>query len=252
MREVIRAQVMKRLRVSLRGFLAFGAAIGFLLFAYSFDLPEYSDPERADALQSANWTIAPDLHAFTQDWFRQMDEVRTAKWDIQNFGVGFFSLSMSLLLAALAFRIDAATQLRTVKTPATVRGFLIPGAIAWVVTTLSYVYVLFRDLSRGYYPTWADSVAIPLAAVPVPLILLPIPLILGWLTVRKAALPVNVWIWNRSRPIRSWVWAILFGTLCLLLTLLLIDAVFNGDFILVPLVLLALYLCLSARAAVTA
>lgn len=242
----------RRFHVSLQSVLASGAALGFLLFAYSLFLPEYTDPERASALRTADWTAAADLDAFTQDWFRQMDEVRTAKWDIQDLGVGLFSLSLSLLLSARVFCVEASTQLRNINTPRTMRGFLIPGAVAWLGTTISYVYMLFRDFNRGYYPTWADSPSIPLAAAPAPLLLLPIPLVIGWLILRKAQLPLNIWIWNPGRPERCWLWMLIFGAVCLLLTLLLVGAVLDGDFILVPITLIGLYLCLSARAAISA
>lgn len=243
---------MRRFCISLRGVLAAGVGVGTLLFAYSCFIPGYLDPARASALRAADWTAAADLDAFTQDWFRQMDEVRTAKWDIQDFGVGLFTLSLTLLLAARFFGVRELTQIRRMNTPRTMHGFLIPGTIAWLGTTVSYVYVLFRNFSRDYYPSWADSIAIPLTAVPGPLLLLPIPLVLGWLILRRATLSVNLWIWNSARPLRSWSWAFFFSALCLLLGLFLLGAILNGDFILVPLALTGLYLCLSARAAITA
>lgn len=233
--------------------LALGLMIGAGLVLWSALLPEYRDPAQAsELLTTQDWQRAVDREAFNQDWFRRMAELRTAKWSLQDLGTGLLVLTACFLVITMRYRLATIRDFLSLRSPGSTSGFLIPGTIAWLGMTLSFAYMTIRDVSRHFAPPWADSLSIPLAALPVPFLLLPVPLVVGWLLVRRAPLPVGLWIWDGKRPSRAMIWTALFALTAAILLAALGMAVIAGDIFAIPLTILALYLTLAARAAVIA
>jgi len=198
----LRAVPGRQIAMGLWMILVVNAGVGIVLFLWSVSLPEYTDPDRANQLITMEaWMKASDVSAFTQDWFRQIDEVRSAKWPIQDAGIGLFTLSLCLLGVMIRYRVSDAGTFLSALSPCSLAGFLLSVAIVWIGLDVSAIYVLFRDSGRHYAPPWADSLGIPLAAAPIPVMLLPIPLLVGWLIVRRASLPASLWIWDRCKDL---------------------------------------------------
>ncbi|MET1027002.1 MAG: hypothetical protein ABWY00_07530, partial [Dongiaceae bacterium] len=146
-------------------------------------------------------------------------------------------------------RVSDAGTFFLARSPRSLAGFLLSVAIVWIGLDASAIYMLFRDAGRHYAPPWADSLGIPLAAAPIPVMLLPVPLLAGWLIMRRASLPVNLWIWDHARIGQSIFFTVLFGIAGLAVLAHLVMATLYGDIIAIPLSILALYLMLSMRAA---
>lgn len=232
-------------------FMLLVGGIGLVL--WSLPLSEYDDLQRAHELMGAAPPHDPIAEEqFTRDWRAQMSQVRSLKYPLQDAGVGLVSFCVTVLGVMAWEGKRFGDLIREARSPRAVWQFLVVGAVAWLALIPSLDYMLDRDLGRGYFPWWADSIAIALfPGVAFLLALLPVLLLVGWLTVRRCPLPVSLWHWDRGRPIRSWCWSLVLGAMTIVSALMAIEAVLAGDFIQVPAAMVGAYLFLAARAAAT-
>lgn len=228
--------------------------VGIILIGASTFLSEFRDDTLArqiiDELPSQE---APLSATATREWHERMDALRTSKFGIQDLGTGLFSMGAILLLLAKWQGLSVCELFKAARTPSTLWPFLVMGSIAWGLAFASFVYLLMRDLIRHEFPAWSDSIAIPMmgAALFFPWAW-PVLLLIECAFVFKAPLPVGLWHWDQTRPLRSWSWSILLGGCTFFLFFLLLTSLVDGDVFMLPASGLGIYLFLSARAAIIA
>lgn len=229
-------------------------AAGLVLMVVSLFLPEFRDEARAVQVINEDPPngMAQSL-AVIRDWHTRLDALRTPKFVLQDLGTGLCSFGV-ILLALTKWQDRSVSELvKTARTPRTPWWFLGLGAMAWGLAFASFVYLLCRDLERHEFPSWSDSIAIPMmgAGQFFPLAL-PLLLAIEFAFVFHAPLPVSLWHWDPDRPIRSWSWSILFGAGTFLLIFPLLSSLLDGDVLMILASGTGLYLFLSLRAAITA
>lgn len=229
-------------------------AAGLVLMVVSLFLPEFRD--EAGALQIINQEPPDGMSqslTVTRDWHTRMDALRTPKFRLQDLGTGLCSISV-ILLALTKWQDTSVSKLfKTARTPRTPWWFLGLGAMAWGLAFASFVHLLCRDLERHEFPSWSDSIAIPMmgAGLFFPLAL-PLLLAIEFAFVFHSPLPVSLWHWDPGRPIRSWSWSILFGTGTFAVLFPLLSSLIDGDVFMTLASGTGLYLFLSMRAAIIA
>lgn len=217
-----------------------------LLILRAAGLPEYDDPAAADTLRGWSCGGGADCSA---RWHRAMEEARSAKWPSRNLGLGLCFLAGWLGALMAWYRIGDLRRLVRMMTPGSKLAILGGGSAVWIGCQLAEWDSIYRDAMRGYYPSWGDTLTIPMLHLFTIGSLLPVPFAVGLAILWGARLPAPLWLWDRDRPGRS---AAATGV-CGLLALVAVDGLYwrvrDGSLLGVPLGLLALYLVLSARAA---
>ena len=230
------------------------ALIGGLLVGYAEGMAEYTDPERLRSLLPGDCpTRAPreELNACTAQWFRDMDAVRTWKWTAYDSGRGLIALSLTALAFMALKRLWDLRRITDLTTPRFKLTFFVLGTAIWLTQIPVFRFRLMEEAARNYFPWWADSLGIPFAMHGAFVQMsLPVLLVIGWIAVRKARLPAQLWLFDRTRRLRSVVWTALYGGFAFVLFLASLDELVYGSFTMVPILLVGAYLALATRAAV--
>ncbi len=236
--------------------IAFLALIvaGIVLLIQSKRTPEWTDQRRAEEIMA--WEPPTTLRGvqyetYTARWHEAMDGVRTAKWPLFDLGGGLVLLGLSLLAATYALKIKTVRDMRVVRTPANSSAILAICSLSWFWIAASEGWGIFQDFDRWEFPTWADSIAIPLFfLVPLTLVGWGILASLTWfIAFRRALLPAEIWLWRPDRPLANGIFTALAG-LSVGLSLLLVWKVLEvGPFIEMPGVLLWMFATLAVRSA---
>lgn len=230
--------------------LLLGAAGGILLFL-SAQTPEWIDSARANALFL---TEPPDLKgaaydAFMSRWYTNLEAVRTQKWLMFDLGAGLITFAVCLLLALT--RIEDWADIVALKTPR--NGLTIAGAatIAWFGGYAGSVRSVWLGMERQEYAYWEDSIAIPLFGLSVFWLVGWAFMALGlWLFIlRRAHLPVSLWIWPSGAPVANGLYAGLTAISILAALSMIHDGLTHGPYFLIPPALLWIYATLVVRAA---
>lgn len=229
-------------------------AVGILLILAAIFVPEFRDATIADQFINEELPHETFLSVnVTREWHERMDALRTPKFLIQDFGTGLFSLCAVLLALTKHQEISVYELLKNARSPRSIQHFLLMGSIAWGLAFASFIYLLCRDLNRHEFPSWSDSISIPMMGAGLFFtLLLPFVLVAEFAFVFKAPLPVGLWHWDQTRPIRSWSWSILFGACTFLQVFLLLSSLVDGDVFMMLASGMSIYLFLSARAAIIA
>lgn len=232
---------------------SWAAAEGIVLTNQAGRMPAFTDAGRVEVLQSILLPDEPAERAsFQDDYWRELKTLRTRKWVMLDCGRGLLALGSTGLTAILMLRLWDVRNLARIRTPRSTRSFLLLGVLAWSALVPAEWARLIGIMGRGYLPYWADSVGLPALAWAF-VVLTPLPVVVGlvWLVVlRRARLPTGLWRWDRARQVRSVVWSIACGVLMAPFAALLVGAVQDGRFLMVPLAAVLIYLVFSARAAV--
>lgn len=231
------------------------AAVGGYLVHYSNTLPEWTDKARAEHLMTADGP-AQDLsgserQAYNDNWFKQMDALRTPKWPMLDLGSGLIASAAMLAVGVILLHIKTVADLPSLRTPhwrLLILGICI---LAWYLRAQAISYSLQQDYDRHMFASWADSIGIGVAGEAlfhlVGLMVL-VPLI-WFLALWRAQLPARLWVWDREAPIASW-----FFSICAVIALMfaandLLYALNFGPYLLVPASWLLIYGTLCVRAA---
>lgn len=226
---------------------------GVALWGKAATLPAFSDPGRVEVLRFVLLPDDPaDSAAFQEEYWREVRGLITERWTLLEQGRGLVALAATGLAAVLLLRLWDARNLARLRSPRSVRSFLLLGALAWAALVPAEWVALGELMGRGHLPYWADSVGLPALSWAFA-VLLPLPVAVGltWLVaLRRARLPASLWLWGRVRPVRSVSWTFVCGVLLLPFAALLVYAVDTGRHFMVPPLAALIYLVLSARAAV--
>jgi hypothetical protein len=123
-------------------------------------------------------------------------------------------------------------------------------SLAWWMQIPGYLDLFTNGLSRGDYPWWADSIAIPMFGIESFVRRLFLPYLVIWLFfVAGSQLPVRVFSTIPGRPVVNVFWTVAAALLTVPIGLALIEAILDGMTLMVPVLWLTLWLVVCARAA---
>jgi hypothetical protein len=225
---------------------------GLLLLMTAHGMPSHTDERRADELTrlyEGNYTSPPEK---LEPIRKEIVALRTSKWDLHDTGLDMCLLSVSLLLTAIHFRLWDLRNLRTMKTPRTRSRLLGLATIALLALLLpalqlqtDYEYIrddLAPTIDTGRGGTLFFGTELFL------LLWIPMLLIGRFVILRRATLPANLWGWNRAQPAHSLILNASFGSLAVILVVLISWSAINFSWA-IPSLLVGLYVVLSTRAA---
>ncbi len=228
-------------------------AVGLALVIIGSLMPAYTDPMAAERIKSGlecERGIAntdKNQQCDSRLWYRSMDALRTNKWSLVDSGVGLLA-SGSTAYAFLWW--NRQKSWRQLSTPKSIWPILALVALAWLSQIPAYELHFLIELMRGYYPPWADSIAIPIYQFRSILLRMFLPYMAIWLFfVVGARLPVVVFSTIPGRPFANTFWTVASALLLVPLALVLIGAILEGPIVMVPFLWLTLWLVLCARAA---
>lgn len=180
-----------------------------------------------------------------------MDEVRTSKWAVYDSGRGLIALSLMALAFMTLNRLWDLRRVANLSTPRFRLTFFALGTAIWLAQIPVFRFRLMEEASRNYFPWWADSLGIPFAMHGAFVeMFFPVLLVIGVVALWRARLPAPLWLFDRTRRLRSIVWTALYGGFAFVLFLASLDELVRGSFAMVPILVIGAYLSLVTRAAV--
>lgn len=228
------------------------AAAGVILLIIGNLMPAYTDWAAAERVRSGLEcergivNTDKDQRCDSELWYRSMDSLRTSKWNLVDSGAG---LLLSGLTMGVFFWWRGRQPRRLWLTPKSILSILALAALCWLVQIPAYALYFITGMTRGYYPHWADTIIIPMAASERIVLALFLPYMAIWLVfVVGARLPVSLFSTAPGRPLVNALWTGASALLIVPLVLVLIWAVLEGPTLMVPSLWLTLWLMLCARA----
>jgi hypothetical protein len=226
---------------------------GFALLVIGAWMPAYTDPAAAERIRSG-LECQPGIpntdenrRCDDQLWHRAMNTLRTNKWRLIDGGGGLLASGLTM---AVFFGASRRKSWRQLLTPGSSLSILALAGLAWLMQIPAYGLLLMTELTRGYYPHWADSIAIPMLQLQSTVFGLFLPYMGIWLFfVVGARLPVSIFSTIPGRPLLNAFWTAATALLLLLTGLVLVGAILEGAILIVPFLWLTLWLTLCARAA---
>jgi hypothetical protein len=234
-------------------FALLSGALGLMLVIAGYSMPAYTDPVTAERIKSGQEcergipNTNENLQCDSEQWHRSMRALRTSKWSLVDGGEG---LLLSGLTAGAFCWWTRKKSWRQMLTPSNSLSILAVAALSWLIQIPAYVLLFIAELTRGYYPHWADSIAIPISQFESILLGLFLPYMAIWLLfVVGARLPAQVFSTIPGRPLVNAFWTGATALLVVPIALALIGAILEGPTLMVPFLWLTLWLTLCARAA---
>jgi len=229
------------------------AATGLVSVAVGSLMPAYTDPHVAERIRSGLEcepgirNTNENLQCDTELWHRSMKTLRTNKWSLVDGGGG---LLVSGLMMSIFFWWNRQKSWRQLSTPRSSLLILALAGLSWLMQIPAYGLFFMTELMRGYYPHWADSIAIPMFHFQSILLRLFLPYMAIWLLfIVGARLPVALFSTVPGRPLVNAFWSGATALLLMPIGLVLIGAILEGPILMVPFLWLTLWLMLCARAA---
>ncbi len=229
------------------------AAAGLMLLAIGCLMPAYTDSEAAEQIrlglecEPGILNANEDRQCDSQLWRRSMNALRTSKWSLVDSGAG---LLLSGLTTCVFFWWRGRKPSRLWLTPKSTLSILALAGLCWLVQIPAYALHFITEMTRGYHPHWADTIAIPVIESESILLGLFLPYMAIWLVfVVGARLPVSLFSTAPGRPLVNAFWTGASALLIVPIALVLIGAVLEGPTLMVPFLWLTLWLTLCARAA---
>ncbi|WP_394692925.1 hypothetical protein [Hyphobacterium sp.] len=223
--------------------------VGVGLWIVANEMPAFSDQQLADEIF---WGPSPNLHgreaydAFARNWHDRMNELRTAKYVLRDLGSVFLAGALTILVSLLAFKQDNSFDWQT---PPKRWIYLVLWLVFVALIGIEFYLDIVKALERWEVPPWADSAAIPLAALAFLLTLLvPAAFVLSLAHVGFMQLPARMGVWRPHRPAYSITVTILYGAIAVFWLGVGVLAAVEGLAVLFLACLLATYLSISTRA----
>ena len=228
--------------------------LGLGLWAYSLTLPYYNDEEAAKNLSF----IASDInmrsidkqyHLHKQEYYQKEAELRTNKLFFADFGTGLAVASGTIFLFLLLTKTKRFSDFKNLKSFNNKKIIFISSNIVWLLLIPgTFLYYTLR-LRRGDYPSFADSIAIPIMEQTTVYLFLLIPLnIFLFLTTITTNLPTNLFIIADKYSKPTILWEIFWGFWLLINLLCFVDFVRIGDHFSIPINLFFTFILLTLRA----
>jgi hypothetical protein len=176
-----------------------------------------------------------------------MNNLRTNKWSFVDGGGGLLA---SALTMGVFLWLSRQKSWRRLLTPKSSLLILALASVAWLMQIPAYILFFITELTRGYYPHWGDSIAIPIYQFRSILLGLFLPYLAIWiLFVIGARLPAPIFSTIPGRPLVNAFWTGATALLLVPIVLVLIGAIIEGPIVMVPFLWLTVWLVLCARAA---
>lgn len=239
----------------LRRALLFLLLIGFGHIVAAMQMPEFTDPARAERL----WELGPPeiegddtaYRDFKTAWYAEWEAPHTRKFAVMDTGIAISTVAVTMLSATLSRRAATLkTFLLGARTPPTLLHFSALCTIAGGAIWLSLAYAEVLGTFRRADPPWSDTPLAPLILIST----LPPMAVIGTLILIVSAatfapLPVGLWHWERRRPIRMIMVSLPFLPLLAIDAILFASAVADANPLAIVAALLSGYLLLCVRAA---
>jgi len=223
---------------------------GFGLALYSTTIPAYTnliEKEKWDSRASKKLGHSGS-NKFRKRYYREVSKLRTNKYDFLDIGTGTALFAITLLLFSFFFKIKNSRDLFRIRSPKRWAVFLISN-IVWLGFIPANFLFYTLNQSRGSYPWFADSIAIPIfnTAIVV-IILLPILNIVIALFIYHSKLPAPLLARFPKYTFFPILLELIFGFFLIILLLGLFELIISGDIIGTPICIIFIYLLLSLRA----
>jgi hypothetical protein len=175
----------------------------------------------------------------------------TNHYTLIDAGTGLVLVALTVAAVAFVLRLRSLPDYSWLRTPERPWTFLLLGVCVLVWNFLAATHSFETDLARMKFPPCADSIAIPIFETFIFFVLTtPILFAVGWgLTFQFGTLPAPLRQWDRTRPARSWVLTVIFGSAALLIGAALVDSIRSSMNFAAPALVLAIYLLSATRAA---
>lgn len=227
--------------------------LGSILYVRGANLPAYTDVAALDQLRLVPEIVGTECVA-TEQWYRDVDALRTARNPLMDSGGALMLTAVTLLAFAIFVVAQGATKLTEISTPQSLETFFGLGtfSIIWLVIAVGYSFTL--DLGRDLFPWCADSISIGMFGMLIFGFMSLIVLSIVGLIISRffGELPVPLMVWDASRPLRSWIWTVLAGVGVTGFAVLIADVALTAQFLAMPSFLIAIYVVLATRAALLA
>jgi hypothetical protein len=216
--------------------------VGIGIFSYSLTIPYYFDQEKADELLLNSGSMDK------KEYYKKESELRTNKIKLMDAGAGIALAGAAMFLFLLFTRTLTFSGMKEIETLDKTSIFISANIVWLLMLPGTYWYYGFRG-SRGDYPPFADSIAIPLMTqIPFYLYLM-IPLnIFLIVTSIKSNLPAKLFITPDKYERNHILWEIFFGFWIILNQILLISFIVDGDHFSIFVNLFFSYVLLTLRA----
>lgn len=133
--------------------------VGAIIFGYASSLAPYKDEE---AFEQRYMALSAGQNA---EYWKLRDEMLTPKFKLQDYGG-------TLVAAGVLALLISRRGWRNLRSPGSrVRLLMLALAVPFL-TVGAYIFDLLRGLEHGEFPHWADSIGIPLMAIPPLLVIL--------------------------------------------------------------------------------
>lgn len=229
------------------------AVSGGELLYQSSQLSPWTDEAKVEEVQS--WPApgevsGPGYKAYYQRWAHAIDSLRTQKWPLKDAGATLLMLGLGLAASVFVLGINTGDDLRRLKTPRSRWAIYGLGALGWFGYWASTAAALIQGFNRFEFPTWADTLFVPMiyiAGVAV----------VGWIALSitalvflpRAQLPAPLWIWRKDLPLHTGLSTGIAATFLLIAAELLRETYLYGHWSAVPALFLWVYAALCFRAA---
>jgi hypothetical protein len=197
-------------RVALIALSALIFITGLLLFERASKLETYTnEQEYNDQYQALSG------RGDSEKFYKLREKYLTPKFELQNYGLSLVFTGAVLMILSLD----------RLKTPGRKIYIVLTGVSAALLSIIGYIGDLHLEMLRGSYPHWADSLGIPLMAVPVLIILSMIWIGLNLIGLRE---PFKTGV--RVYPLKAGTYNIWYLSILIIAVLLTVVQVFEGYF----------------------
>ena len=232
----------------LRVTLLIAFCIGLSLWCYSLHLRYYTSDKKRDALDMNAFKNLADSERAKETYYREIEKIRTNKATLEDIGSGIAICFGTLIVLSFVFKINRIFDVLRLRSPGKTAIFIL--AITFFLARIpATIWYYTRRAIRGDYPSWADSIAIPIyeetLATFVALFLLILFLII---TTFRKEYPTMIFV----KPVAFYwktitneiIWGIILA-LCILNTF---GSITAGDQLSIPINLFFIYLVFVLRA----
>lgn len=220
--------------------------IGSCVASSGARFPAYTDANWGSEFLGAHASIE-NHNELSDRWFAAKAAVETPRHSRLDLGLGLVALGASVAILLALGRVRYVRDIATIQNPSTRRGFYAAASVTWLSFVPAEWWWLSHTQSRGDYPPWADTIAIPAGgALLLGMIGLPVVLTGVAIALRRATLPVPLW----SGPVVGPPYFVCIGIVtAIVLAILVLILSVSSQPTHVPSAMFRLYLLLSGRAA---
>lgn len=154
-----------------RAAVIFGV-LGALLVSAALSIPPFRNIERfhAESMNLAEEVQAlasgASAHPISERYWKLREAHLTNRFDFEDRGLTLLELSLLFVLIRFIGKRDSWSALTEVRLPRKRWPLYLLGASAAIAAPVAFVLDLLQEFEREAYPSWADSLGIPLMSVP--------------------------------------------------------------------------------------